>query len=195
MLASTSNREHPGPRMVTWLDNLVTGGTLAPVSDRNSLSPSLWRERSADRTLPPGRSSTKARPLTPCFKKLAGSRLVADRFFHSHSDRPYLAESDPKCIPFSGERVPASLQLLRVRGTEGCQIRKCMHLQAGSVAAGGRPDCPERKKDNHPHEGSVTDLLHPSGTPSTKVSGTPSLLIQLELVDKTTLSRNKYGAV
>lgn len=24
---------------------------------------------------------------------------------------------------------------------------------------------PERKKDNHPHEGSVTDLLHPSGTP------------------------------
>ena len=30
---------------------------------------------------------------------------------------------------------------------------------------------------------------------STEVSGTPSLLIQLESVDKTTLSRNKYGAV
>ena len=32
------------------------------------------------------------------------------------------------------------------------------------------------------------DLLHPSGTHPAKVSGTPSLLIQLELVDKTTLS-------
>ena len=37
--------EHLGPRMVTWLDNLVTGGTLALTGDRNSLSPSLWRER------------------------------------------------------------------------------------------------------------------------------------------------------
>ena len=40
MLTSTSNTENLGPRMVTWLDNLVTGGTLAPVSDRNS-PPSL----------------------------------------------------------------------------------------------------------------------------------------------------------
>lgn len=74
-VASTLRAEHLGPRKVTWLDNLVTGGALAPVSDRSPRSlPSDGSEkvRDADRTLPPGRSSTKARPLTPCFKKLAG---------------------------------------------------------------------------------------------------------------------------
>ena len=44
VLASTSNREHPGPRKVTWLDNLVTGGALAPVSDRSSHSLSTRTE-------------------------------------------------------------------------------------------------------------------------------------------------------
>ncbi len=46
--------------MVTWLDNLVTGGTLAPVSDRSSHSlppDGSEKVRDADRTLPPGRSS------------------------------------------------------------------------------------------------------------------------------------------
>ena len=58
VLASTSNREHPGPRMVTWLDNLVTGGALAPVSDRSSHSLSPLGQRMRGRpTLPPGRSS------------------------------------------------------------------------------------------------------------------------------------------
>ncbi len=64
------------------------------------------------------------------------------------------------------------------------------------MAAGGHSDCPERKKkDNHPHEGSVIDLLRPSGTHPAKVSATPSLLIQLESGDKTTLSMRILGAV
>lgn len=37
--------EHLGPRKVTRLQCRATGGTLALTGDRNSLSPSLWRER------------------------------------------------------------------------------------------------------------------------------------------------------
>ena len=54
------------------------------------------------------------------------------------------------------------------------------------------------KKDNHPHEGSVTDFpFRPAlillRCPN--IVATPSLLINESQVDKTTLSRNKYGAV
>lgn len=48
------------------------------------------------------------------------------------------------------------------------------------MAAGGHSDCPERKKTDHPHEGSVTDLLRPSVIlpgPHPSIAATPSLLI------------------
>lgn len=44
-VASTLRAEHLGPRKVTRLQCRATGGTLALTGDRNSLSPSLWRER------------------------------------------------------------------------------------------------------------------------------------------------------
>ena len=88
---------------------------------------------------------------------------------------------------FPPERATASLQLLRVSGTAGARFESACICRRVPWQRGVARTAPERKKHDHPHEGSVTDLPFLRHV-STEVSGTPSLLIQLEPVDKTTLS-------
>lgn len=74
------------------------------------------------------------------------ARLVADHFFHSHSDRPYPAELDRPRIPFPARARHGLSSIITGERHGRCQIRKCMHLQAGSVAAGGHSDCPRKEE-------------------------------------------------
>ena len=166
MLTSTSNRESIRGRGGSpgWITSSPEALSLSRATVTRSPH-HCGENESADRTLPPGRSSTKVRPFVLVLESWRAVRLVADRFFHSHSDRPYPAESDPKCIPFSGGRRlhPRAKKTGERHGR--CQIRKCMHLQAGSVAAGGRPDCPREEETRSPTRRIRNRFAHPSGTP------------------------------
>lgn len=92
---------------------------------------------------------------------------------------------------FPPERATASLQLLRVSGTAGARFESACICRRVPWQRGVARTAPERKKHDHPHEGSVTDLLILLARLLLRcpnILSTPSLLIQLELVDKTTLS-------
>lgn len=149
MLSAELCAKHLGPRKVTWLDNLVTGGTLAPVSDRNSHSlPSDGSEEASPQTALCRRGVPRLRPalLLLVLESWRAARLVADHFFHSHSDRPYPAELDRPRIPFPARARHGLSSIITGERHGRCQIRKCMHLQAGSVAAGGHSDCPRKEE-------------------------------------------------
>ena len=124
-------------------------------------------ERTSPQTALCRRGVPRLRPalLLLVLKSWRAARLVADRFFHSHSDRPYPAELDRPRIPFPA-RARHSLSSIITGERHGrCQIRKCMHLQAGSVAAGGRPDCPREEETRSPTRRIRNRFVLPSGTP------------------------------
>lgn len=132
---------------------------LAPVSDQPSFSASTRIENEGQTHSSMGRSFRFGFSIERSVRQAGGWSLFALAFGQTVS-----CKIGSNGHPFSGERATASLHLSRVSGTAGCQIRKCMHLQAGSVAAGGRPDCP-KEETRSPTRRIRNRFALPSGTP------------------------------
>lgn len=81
---------------------------------------------------------------------------------------------------FLGSAVSTSERKKLVSGTAGARFGNALICRRAPWQRGVTRTALERKKDNHPHEGSVMDLLHPSVIlpgPHPSIAATPSLLI------------------
>lgn len=89
-----------------WITSSPEALSLSRATVTLTLSLRMEAREASPQTALCRRGAPRLRPalLLLVLESWRAVRLVADRFFHSHSDRPYPAESDPKCIPFSGER-------------------------------------------------------------------------------------------
>lgn len=183
MLSAELCAKHLGPRKVTWLDNLVTGGTLAPVSDRNSHSlPSDGSEEASPQTALCRRGVPRLRPalLLLVLESWRAVRLVADRFFHSHSDRPYPAESDPKCIPFSAGARPGLSSIITGERHGRVPDSKVHAFAGGFRGSGGSPGLLQKGRKIITHTKDPSWICPSSGTSPLRcpsIVATPSLLI------------------